>query len=299
MRTIYWQPGVANPSSYRSWRGVGIAAQPTAGFEDSTIDGNLYVATCTEVAQILAEAGGAVELVIDASAAGSLPGGTNGTAVLTCPLVPPVGAMFSVRGVTPSTIVDLAGFALGPVAALTDLTIKAITPAAGGLLSLAAAAVLTYVTLALKASSLGPLVQLGDMTATSVSAVGLSLDNSLASMKAVVKLGSAAGSTHGATLNLSASMGLTVATNAIQSQSTASVLAVSYDSATPAGYVRSNITLTGGTITETPLSTALGSTYAPAVLANWSGTTPTSVANALDRIAAKITPITLEGGIRC
>jgi hypothetical protein len=207
--------------------------------------------------------------------------------------------MFSVRGVTPSTIVDLAGFALGPVAALTDLTIKAITPAAGGLLSLAAAAVLTYVTLALKAGSLGPLVQLGDMTATSVSAVGLSLDNSLASTNAVVKLGSAAGSTHGATLNLSASMGLTVTTNAIQSQSTASVLAVSYDSATPAGYVRSNITLTGGRITETPLSTALGSTYAPAVLANWSSIAPTSVANALDRIAAKITPITLEGGIRC
>jgi hypothetical protein len=31
--------------------------------------------------------------------------------------------------------------------------------------------------------------------------------------------------------------------------------------------------------------------YTPAVLANWSGTAPTSVANALDRIAAKITPI--------
>lgn len=31
--------------------------------------------------------------------------------------------------------------------------------------------------------------------------------------------------------------------------------------------------------------------YVPAVLANWSGTAPTSVANALDRIAAKITPI--------
>jgi hypothetical protein len=32
-------------------------------------------------------------------------------------------------------------------------------------------------------------------------------------------------------------------------------------------------------------------TYTPAVSANWSGTDPTSVANALDRIAAKITPI--------
>jgi hypothetical protein len=36
---------------------------------------------------------------------------------------------------------------------------------------------------------------------------------------------------------------------------------------------------------------ALSMSYAPAVLANWSGTAPTSVANALDRIAAKIGPI--------
>ena len=31
--------------------------------------------------------------------------------------------------------------------------------------------------------------------------------------------------------------------------------------------------------------------YVPSNLANWSGVAPTSVANALDRIAAKITPI--------
>lgn len=38
-------------------------------------------------------------------------------------------------------------------------------------------------------------------------------------------------------------------------------------------------------------SNAVFTTYTPAVLADWSGTAPTSVANALDRIAAKITPI--------
>lgn len=43
--------------------------------------------------------------------------------------------------------------------------------------------------------------------------------------------------------------------------------------------------------TFTAVSSAAQTPYAPAVLANWSGTAPTSVANALDRIAAKITPI--------
>jgi hypothetical protein len=40
---------------------------------------------------------------------------------------------------------------------------------------------------------------------------------------------------------------------------------------------------------QTDQAIAIG--YSPATLANWSGTAPTSVANALDRIAAKITPI--------
>ena len=39
------------------------------------------------------------------------------------------------------------------------------------------------------------------------------------------------------------------------------------------------------------IQSATDVSYTPAVLADWSGTAPTSVANALDRIAAKITPI--------
>jgi hypothetical protein len=46
-----------------------------------------------------------------------------------------------------------------------------------------------------------------------------------------------------------------------------------------------------GTLTIIQNSIAANVAYAPAVLANWSGVAPTSVANALDRIAAKITPI--------
>ena len=41
-------------------------------------------------------------------------------------------------------------------------------------------------------------------------------------------------------------------------------------------------------VLDTP---ATSMAYAPAVVANWSGTAPTSVANALDRIAAALGPI--------
>lgn len=46
-----------------------------------------------------------------------------------------------------------------------------------------------------------------------------------------------------------------------------------------------------GTVSLAPLGKASQVDYTPAVLADWSGVTPTSVANALDRIAAKISPI--------
>lgn len=46
-----------------------------------------------------------------------------------------------------------------------------------------------------------------------------------------------------------------------------------------------------GTIVFSPLGKATQVDYQPAVLADWSGVAPTSVANALDRIAAKIGPI--------
>jgi hypothetical protein len=39
-------------------------------------------------------------------------------------------------------------------------------------------------------------------------------------------------------------------------------------------------------------NTAQNRAYTPAVLANWSGTAPTSIKNALDRIAAALGPIT-------
>jgi hypothetical protein len=55
----------------------------------------------------------------------------------------------------------------------------------------------------------------------------------------------------------------------------------------------SKITLAGGaTLAQIALkNTALGLGYVPSNLADWSGTPPVSVQNALDRIAAKITPI--------
>lgn len=47
----------------------------------------------------------------------------------------------------------------------------------------------------------------------------------------------------------------------------------------------------GGVITPFPLQKSSLLNYVPSVLADWSGVAPTSVADALDRIAAKITPI--------
>ena len=46
-----------------------------------------------------------------------------------------------------------------------------------------------------------------------------------------------------------------------------------------------------GTLIQAPSSDAGNMSYQPSNLANWSGVAPTSVANALDRIAAKIGPI--------
>jgi hypothetical protein len=46
-----------------------------------------------------------------------------------------------------------------------------------------------------------------------------------------------------------------------------------------------------GTLSPSATGDAGNQTYEPAVLAHWSGVAPTSIANALDRIAAKITPI--------
>jgi len=50
-----------------------------------------------------------------------------------------------------------------------------------------------------------------------------------------------------------------------------------------------NSIIGGGTVTK--LDDAARMNYTPTTVANWSGVAPTSVANALDRIAAKITPI--------
>ena len=46
-----------------------------------------------------------------------------------------------------------------------------------------------------------------------------------------------------------------------------------------------------GTLVPTMLSGALGESYTPTTVADWSGTAPTSVANALDRLAAKAGPV--------
>lgn len=46
-----------------------------------------------------------------------------------------------------------------------------------------------------------------------------------------------------------------------------------------------------GTVNLVPYSEAASMSYAPSNLANWSGVAPTSVANALDRLAAKSAPI--------
>lgn len=58
-----------------------------------------------------------------------------------------------------------------------------------------------------------------------------------------------------------------------------------------AGAVPPAVGLVGGAPAPTLLSSANGMSYIATTVANWSGTNPTSVQNALDRIAAKDTPI--------
>jgi hypothetical protein len=64
---------------------------------------------------------------------------------------------------------------------------------------------------------------------------------------------------------------------------------------TVAARITSDVTLNATqdvtTLTTTFISLASQDAYTPAVIANWSGTAPTSVANALDRIAAHTGPI--------
>lgn len=61
--------------------------------------------------------------------------------------------------------------------------------------------------------------------------------------------------------------------------------------AATAGGVPHAVTLLAGAPTPTLFSGANGLQYTATTVANWSGTNPTSIQNALDRIAAKITPI--------
>ena len=58
-----------------------------------------------------------------------------------------------------------------------------------------------------------------------------------------------------------------------------------------AGAVPPAVTLAGGAAAPVLLSSANGLGYIATTVGDWSGTNPTSVRNALDRIAAKITPI--------
>jgi hypothetical protein len=87
----------------------------------------------------------------------------------------------------------------------------------------------------------------------------------------------------GATLALTLANSSTALANALAGAGTA-IVGLNSDS---------TITLPQGvgTLTIIQNSIAKNIAYTPAVLANWSGVAPSSVANALDRIAAKITPI--------
>jgi hypothetical protein len=58
-----------------------------------------------------------------------------------------------------------------------------------------------------------------------------------------------------------------------------------------AGAIPPVVGLAGGAVAPTLLSSANGMSYIATTVANWSGVNPTSVQNALDRIAAKDTPI--------
>jgi hypothetical protein len=58
-----------------------------------------------------------------------------------------------------------------------------------------------------------------------------------------------------------------------------------------AGAIPPTVNLAGGAPAPVALTSANGLAYTAAVVGDWSGTNPTSIKNALDRIAAKITPI--------
>jgi hypothetical protein len=178
------------------------------------------------------------------------------------------------------------------IAELQDIAIACDAVTLPGV-ALSANCTLSRATIANRAGALAP-------CATTPNAFDMTLfcddqvffDNGAVVAQPILQLGST-GADSGTNLTIYANMGLSLGTNSVKAAAplNASVEIV-HDDTVPTGYFAAqNPTLAAAT-TDTPLGGASSAGYTPAVPGNWVGPAPTTVAQALDRMAANIPPVT-------
>ncbi len=143
-----------------------------------------------------------------------------------------------------------------------------------------------FATIALAAGALVPAIEItaADAEFALFSLLG-SFDNSLAPAVPVITTDAGAASTfyiHSAAQNFT----FLVTGNEIGGGPGSTVFWENDDTTPPLASA-----LFTGTLNQAPSSDAANELYTPAVVANWSGVAPSSVANALDRLAAKVGPV--------
>jgi len=286
-RTVIWRPGATGLTSYRDWRGVTPPGEPRAGAEDSTINGNLVVATDQEVAQIIAEHGGDVTVVVDASLTGDVATMTPGVT-----WAAPNGGVLALSTPKAGTKLDATGAFVGPFARAENIEFTG-QPTKGPLFAVSSVLISRTLKFSNKAESTAPLVVVADLArAVFESEDGVVIDNSATVGQPIFKVGVSAVGGQAAQIDWRVRGTLAFSgANPITTPNASASVSFKTDSNTDTGVVAGVFRAFTGTIAQVSKDSAFGAAYVPSTLANWSGTAPTSVGNALDRIAAKITPV--------
>jgi hypothetical protein len=299
MKTIVWRPGATNIIPTTGQVGVPIDKQQNAGQEQVIVPTTLVVATPGDVYKQVLANGGNCLLVIDTSLApAELPAGmvlpgfgvdpVTGAALTSgMPLLHMAGQKAGAGSITTLQIDDTAQI-LG-LAEATDLQFncKAVTLPA---LVLGPVCRLSAVTIANMAGALVPCIVTQDASSRSLRLhQTVVFDNSNAAHP-ILQLGATTGA--GSVLGLYSEGLVTINVSAITQKTAAGTIVYQHDGAVAVGYLAGQCAALVG-ITDTNI-TAIGSnagaaaSYTAGTPGSWAGAAPTTIAAALDRLAADL-----------
>lgn len=310
MKTIVWRPGFVDVRVTTSQQGVPITDSPpatpaqvthdaTAGQMQKSIPSTLVVADAGDVYNQILAYGGDCEVVIDDSIAPAvIPAGQVwpgfGIDPVTGQPRTSGAALLSIRGATRSTLLfvpDKAGI-LGLLSAetITILSAAVTAPAFGfGSVLRLKAAVLSS-----ELGALVPVAQTADGATLDIyMEENSAFDNTAAPAHPILQMGTTTGL--GSTLRILAVMQATLGgLNAITQKTAAGVVNFKHDLSVASGYFAAqNPALVGVTDVQIDGATGAGGAYTPGAPADWVGPVPTTIQQALDRLAAAggVTPV--------